>query len=220
MAVPGERPPIRVVLVDDHAMVLEAFRRMLASAADIEVVATAVTAAEAVVAAVEHMPDVVVIDYLLPDDVGAAAAARITATVPSVKVIMLTGSDDPRALRAALAAGCVGYLEKASSHVRLVDAVRAVAAGGTVISPDDLQRLHDEGVEPQASPSGLLTLREREVLLMMAEGWPNRVIAERLFLSVNTVRSHVQTILEKLDAHSKLEAVTAARRRGLIDGAD
>ena len=220
MVEPGERPLIRVVLVDDHVMVLEAFRRMLATAPDIDVVATACTAAAAVVAAVEHAPDVVVIDYVLPDDLGALAAARIVATVPSVKVIMLTGSDDPRALRAALEAGCVGYLQKTSTHGHLVDAVRTVAAGGTVISPEDLQRLHGAGAEPQPSTGGPLTMREREVLLMVAEGWPNRVIAERLFLSVNTVRSHVQTILEKLDAHSKLEAVTAARRRGLIDGAD
>jgi DNA-binding NarL/FixJ family response regulator len=215
-----EKPrTIRVLLVDDHAMVVEAFRRLLAACSDIEVVATAGTAADAVVATVTHTPDVVVVDYLLPDDVGAVAAARIATTMPGVKVIMLTGSDDPRALRAALAAGCVGYLEKTGPHHRLPDAIRIVASGGTVISADDLRRLHAAGVDAQSDGSTLLTLREREVLLMMAEGWANRVIADKLFLTVNTVRSHVQTILEKLDAHSKLEAVTVARRRGLIDGA-
>jgi len=212
------RAVIRVVLVDDHAMVVEAFRRLLETARDIEVVATVGTAADAVVATVQHAPDVVIIDYVLPDDDGAVAAARITAAMPSVRVIMLTGSDDPQALRSALAAGCVGYLEKTGSHDRLAAAVRAVAAGGTVISPDDLQRLHAAGAQTPPTADATLTLREREVLLMVAEGWPNRVIAERLFLSVNTVRSHVQTILEKLDAHSKLEAVTVARRRGMLGG--
>jgi len=207
---------IRVVLVDDHEMVAESFERMLATMPDIQVVAVAGTAAAAVAAANEHVPDVIVMDYLLPDDLGAVAATRIRSEHPQIKILMLTGSDDPRGLAAALKAGCVGYFQTTGAFRELPAAIRAAAAGGVVISPQDLERL---AAHPQASAASTasLTRREREVLVLVAQGLPNRAIAERLFLSVNTVRTHVQTILDKMGAHSKLEAVRLAESHGLLD---
>lgn len=207
---------IRVVLVDDHEMVAESFERVLATTGDIEVVAVAGTAAAAVAAAKEHIPDVIVMDYLLPDDLGAVAATRIRSEHPQIKIVMLSGTDDPRALASALNAGCVGYFQKTRALRELPAAIRAAAAGGAVISPQDLERL---GAQPQAlgTSTASLTRREREVLVLVAEGLPNQAIAERLFLSLNTVRTHVQTILHKMGAHSKLEAVRVAEKHGLLD---
>ena len=213
-AIVGEER-IRVVLVDDHDMVAESFRRILATSADIDVLAVAGTAAAAVEAARAHRPDVIVMDHRLPDGRGSAAAARIRSELPDIRIIMLTGTDDPDALAEALAAGCVGYFEKTSAFDELPAAIRAAAAGGAVISPHHLDRLQQHG--RSAGPADArLTPREREVLLLVAQALPNAAIAARLSLSVNTVRTHVQAILDKLGAHSKLEAVTMARRRGLL----
>ncbi|HEX3607057.1 MAG TPA: response regulator transcription factor [Candidatus Dormibacteraeota bacterium] len=206
---------IRVLLVDDHAMVAEGFRRLLDATGDIEVVAMASTAVAAAEAAVEHRPDVVLMDYRLPDGPGTAAAARIRAEVPGARVIMLTGSDEPDALRAALAAGCVGYLEKTGPLDRLPAAIRAAAAGESVISPHHLAQLSAEPAAP-APRHLLLTRRELEILRLVAEGMSNQMIADAAVVSIHTVRTHIQAILEKVGAHSKLEAVTIARRQGLL----
>ena len=207
--------PIRVLLIDDHEMVVESLRRLLETTPDIDVVAVAGTAQSGLDAAIEHRPDVAMVDYRLPDADGAVTTTRILQAVPEVRVVMLTGSDEPPALRAALAAGCVGYLEKSSAPERLAAAIRSAAAGQTVISSEHLDRLRKEGAARLAQ--GELTARELDVLQRMGEGLSNQAIADCLFLSVNTVRSHAQTILEKLGAHSKLEAVTVARRHGLLD---
>jgi DNA-binding NarL/FixJ family response regulator len=205
---------IRVLVVDDHEMVAESFRRVLEREDDIEVVAMAVTAAEAFEQAVAHRPDVILMDYLLPDGDGAATTVRIREDLPDVKVVLLTGSDIEAALPMALRAGCVGYLEKTSALEALAPAVRSAAEGEIVISPPDLTRLVSE--PPAEGAVDALTAREHDILTLMAEGLPNQAIADRLTLSVHTVRTHVQTVLAKLGAHSKLEAVAVARRRGLL----
>jgi DNA-binding NarL/FixJ family response regulator len=205
--------PIRVVIVDDHTMVAESFQRLLDAQPDIEVVGLASGLQEAISAATRHRPDVILMDYALPDGDGAAATLAVRAVLPSTKVLLLTGSDGSMALPAALEAGCVGYIEKTAAVDTLVQAVRAAAAGEVVLSHRDLGRLM--GPRPERGPE-VLTPREREVLTLVAEGLPNRTIAERLTLSLNTVRTHVQAVLTKLGAHSKLEAVAIARRRGLI----
>jgi DNA-binding NarL/FixJ family response regulator len=131
-----------------------------------------------------------------------------------VKVVLLTGSDDPGALLRAVDAGCVGYLDKAKDLGELAVAIRAAASGHVVISASDLAEL-----VPTRRTEGLaaLTARERAVLHLVAQGLTNKVIADQLVLSIHTIRTHVQTILMKLDAHSKLEAVAIARRRRLLD---
>jgi DNA-binding NarL/FixJ family response regulator len=208
-------PTIRVVIVDDHEMVADSFRRALGAEDDIEVVATVGTAAKAFEAALAYSPDVMLMDYLLPDMDGAAATARIREQVPEVKVVLLTGSALDEVLAGALAAGCVGFLEKTSALDKLASAIRAVASGEVLISAPargGLGRRERATTGPTA-----LTEREREVLALVAEGLSNRAIAERLTVSVHTVRSHVQRVLEKLSAHSKLEAAVVARKRGLLE---
>jgi DNA-binding NarL/FixJ family response regulator len=202
---------IRVMLVDDHQMVSQSLRVVLEQEPDIEVVATAGSVTDAIAAASAHQPDVILMDYYLPDGDGLTAAAQIAASDPRIKIILLTGSDDPHALGRAVEAGCLGYLDKVGSLEDLAPAVRAAAAGHVVISADHLGQLL-----PSASGPAALTKREREILYLVAEGRTNQAIATQLVLSVHTVRTHVQTILAKLGAHSKLEAVAVAQRRRLL----
>ena len=202
---------IRVLLVDDHKMVSQSLQMILEQEADIEVVAVARSVMDAVAAAEAHRPEVILLDYYLPDGDGLSAASQIRARDPGIKIILLTGSDDPHALGRAVEAGCVGYLDKVGSLEDLAPAVRAAAAGHVVISAEHLVQL-----VPGATGPVTLTKREREILYLVAEGGTNKAIAAELFLSIHTVRTHVQTILEKLDAHSKLEAVAIAKRRRLL----
>jgi DNA-binding NarL/FixJ family response regulator len=205
---------IRVVIVDLE-MVAEGLAAVLNTTTDISVVATAPSADAAVAAVADHRPSVVLLEYHLPDGDGAAATRRILSEDPSVKVVVLATTDDPVPLRRAIEAGCTGYLHKAASRADLTAAVRAANAGQIVISPARLRSLLPQDPHHVDSP---FTSRELEILRLMGEGLTNKAIAERLVLSVHTVRSHVQAVLAKLGAHSKLEAVVAARRRGLITG--
>jgi DNA-binding NarL/FixJ family response regulator len=203
--------PIRLMLVDDHDMVAQGLKIILEDEPDIDVVAVANSAAQAVAIATTARPDVILMDYYLPDGNGASAAARIRSDNPNIKVVLLTGSDDPDALQRAVDAGCAGYLDKSGPLDELAAAVRVAAAGHVVISAEDLSRL-----VPRTREGTVLTEREREVLFLIADGLTNQAIAARLVLSVHTVRTHVQTILGKLGAHSKLEAVATAKRRRLL----
>jgi DNA-binding NarL/FixJ family response regulator len=203
--------PIRLMLVDDHDMVAQGLKIILEDEPDIDVVAVANSAAQAVAIATTARPDVILMDYYLPDGNGASAAARIRSDNPNIKVVLLTGSDDPDALQRAVDAGCAGYLDKSGPLDELAAAVRVAAAGHVVISAEDLSRL-----VPRTREGTVLTEREREILFLVADGLTNQAIAARLVLSVHTVRTHVQTILGKLGAHSKLEAVATAKRRRLL----
>jgi DNA-binding NarL/FixJ family response regulator len=205
--------PIRLMLVDDHDMVAQGLKIILEDEPDIDVVAVANSAAQAVAIATTARPDVILMDYYLPDGNGASAAARIKSDNPNIKVVLLTGSDDPDALQRAVDAGCAGYLDKSGPLDELAAAVRVAAAGHVVISAEDLSRL-----VPRTREGTVLTEREREILFLIADGLTNQAIAARLVLSVHTVRTHVQTILGKLGAHSKLEAVATAKRRRLLGG--
>lgn len=215
MSASAEQSDITVLLVDDHEMVAESFRRVLVAAGDIEVIGVVGTAADALAVAIDHHPDLILMDYVLPDTNGATAAREILARVPDAKILLLTGSEDRAALTAAVDAGCVGYLEKTNALDKLVAAVHAAAAGEVVLSPDELGRVaaRRDAVGVGASR---LTPRELEILDLLGEGLSNQAIADRLTLSINTVRTHVQTVLTKLRAHSKLEAVAIATRRGLL----
>jgi DNA-binding NarL/FixJ family response regulator len=206
--------PIRLLFVDDHAMVIDTFCRALDREDDITVIATATTAGDAYDAALAHQPDVILMDYVLPDGNGVTAAARILAELPDSKVILLTGSGAGHGLRAAVTAGCVGYLDKTGSLDKVISAVRAVASGAVIMSREDLTRLIPD---PADSRARALTTREREILGLVADGLPNLAIAEHLTLNVTTVRKHVQNMLTKLHAHSRLEAVAVARRIGVLD---
>jgi DNA-binding NarL/FixJ family response regulator len=205
--------PIRVAIVDDHAMVAESLKRLLEAEHDMQVVALAVNVAGAIEAARMCQPDVIVMDYGLPDGDGVSATTIIRNELPRMKVLLLTGSSSPDIVVAALDAGCVGYVEKTNAAASLTSAVRSVFAGEAVLPQAKLGRLLARG---DSGPSEILTKREHEILARVEGGASNKTIAAELTVSLNTVRTHVQSILKKLGAHSKLEAVSVAREQGVL----
>ncbi len=212
-----ESEALRVVIIDDHLAFAESLARLVADEADISVVGIAKTAAEALQLVDDSKPNVALVDYAMPDRDGVEVASAIKAAHADVMVVMLTGAADDTVLLAAIEAGCSGFLTKDRAAGEIVDAVRAAAAGEALISPAMLARLLPKLSPTRRAVGSDLTDREREILLLLAEGHANKVIASQLFLSVNTVRNYVQSVLTKLGAHSKLEAVSTAVREGIID---
>jgi len=211
-----ETAPIRVLLVDDHQMFVESVARLL-SGEGIDVVATASTGEEGVRLAQDVAVDVAVIDYRLPDTNGVNVARRIHAVRPATKLLILTGAEDSTVLIDAIEAGCSGFLTKDKAFKELLVAVQTANAGEAYIPHELLSGLLPRLSRTYRGIGADLTQREREVLGLVAEGLSNQAIANRLVLSINTVRNHVQSLLNKLDAHSKLEAVAIATREGLLD---
>ena len=209
-------PPIRVLLVEDHEMVAQSFLTLLAAEDDIDMLGVAQDAAAARREAAALQPDVILMDYDLPDGNGIDSAKDIKAAVPDVRIIILTGSSDERILPAAIEAGCSGYLTKTKGIDELIAAVRSAHDGNAVIPEAMLGRLVSSPPRESAGIGGDLSEREREVLTLLAEGLATKAIAEQLYLSVHTVRNHIQRILMKLDAHSKLEAVAIALREDIV----
>jgi DNA-binding NarL/FixJ family response regulator len=206
---------ISVLVVDDHRLMAESLAAALASEPDLEVVGIAGTSEEAVDLVRSEHPGVVLMDFRLPDTDGANAAAEVRAVDPSARVVMLSGFNDDTALNRAIDAGCSGFIHKTADLDTVVDAVRRAASGEPIFSATDLSRLVRQlrGETPVGSD---LTTREREVLQLLAEGATTEALADRLFISKHTARSHVRNILAKLGAHSKLEAVAIALRAGLV----
>ena len=206
---------IRVVIVEDHLMFSQALRSALDDSDDIAVAATAETGAAGIAAVAKHNPDVVLLDYRLPDQDGIETARMMKAQSPASRVVMLTAASDDDVLRRAIQAGCSGYLTKDQTIDELTLAVRAAYNGEALISPELLSRLlHRLG--DRTRPGSDLTSRETEVLRLLAEGFSNQAIAADLGIRLATVRNHVQSVIGKLQAHSKLEAVATALRLGLI----
>lgn len=211
--------PTRVLIVDDHEMVAQGLSEVLATEDDIEVVGRAGTVRDARRMAAQFSPDVVVMDYRLPDGDGLTATAAIRGHDPETAVVMVTASDHDTVVAAAIEAGCSGFVAKDRAAQDVVTAVRAAARGEAGFPAAVLGRLlHRSSAAPRAK--GALTPRELEVLQLLAEGLSTREIAERFVLSISTVRNHVQNILSKLDAHSKLEAVSVAMRQGIVGRPD
>jgi two-component system response regulator DevR len=214
---PGALPLIRVLIVDDHEILAEGVRRLLDSCADIKVVDVVGTLSDAVETSMRLHPDVVLMDYQLPDGDGVTAVSRIKRESPHVQVVMLTGSgDDERLARRAFEVGCSGFLGKSRSVEDLLAVVRAAYAGEVLITPSMLLRLLPKVTHQYDGVGVGLSRRELEVLGVMAEGGTDKDIASRLFVSLNTARKHTQNIIRKLGAHSKLEAVVIAVREGVI----
>ena len=205
-----------MLVCDDHRVVAEGLSMVLGAQPDLEVVGVAGTVAEVCELAASLRPDVVLMDFALPDGDGVAATAAIKLARPEVKVVMLTSFVDVDVLVAAIDAGCSGFVTKHKAGEELTAAVRLAAEGEALVSPDMLARLLPR-LRPSYHGVGAdLTPREREVLDLLAQGESKEAIAQRLFLSANTVRNHIQNILGKLGAHSRLEAVATATREGLI----
>ena len=213
----AEDTTVGVLIVDDHRMFSESLARLLTDEDGIEVLGVAGTGSDAIDMADRLHPNVVLMDYQLPDRDGVAATLEVKHRNPSVMVVMLTGSTEDRVLLAAIDAGCSGFLTKDRAAAEVVHAVRAAAVGEALISPALLARLLPKLNRTQRSLGEDLSDREREILGLLSRGMTNKVIAGELFLSVNTIRNHVQSVLAKLGAHSKLEAVSTAVREGIID---
>jgi DNA-binding NarL/FixJ family response regulator len=213
---------IGVLIVEDHQVLAEGLELALERHADLDVVGWAGTVAAAIELAREKRPQVVLMDFHLPDGTGAEAALRIRNELNEAAIVFLSADSSEDALMAAIESGASGYLVKSGAAAQVADAVRRAAEGEMLIPAATLagllarqrQRQREEAAFQHMA--GQLTPREREILQLMAQGLDNRAIAERLFISFTTVRGHVQNILEKLEAHSKLEAVARANQHGLI----
>jgi DNA-binding NarL/FixJ family response regulator len=228
----AEPAPVRVLLVDDEAMVRSGLAMLLTAEPDLIVVGEAADGAEAVEETARLQPDVVVMDVRMPGTDGVAATRVLTSDsfldrVPNVPaVLVLTTFDEDAAVHAALRAGASGFILKSSAPKVLADAVRSLARGGGWLDPDVTRRLLTEfGRQPDPSappPERLqqLTRREREVLVAVAHGLTNSEIARRLFLSEATVKTHVHRIFLKLGVSERAQAVTAAFKSGLVKPTD
>ena len=213
-----DQKAIRVLIVEDHQMVGQLMERVLEEEPDIRVAGRVTTIADAHDRLASEPVDVVLMDYHLPDGDGITAATRIRSEHGSTRVVIVTGAADDYLLKAALSAGCSGYLRKDEAAESLAVAVRAAHAGSSAVSPDMLSRMFDTlDKKSKLEDGNTLSGREMDVLRLLANGLSNDSIAESLFISVNTVRNHTQNILEKLQAHSKLEAVTKAIKLGLVN---
>jgi DNA-binding NarL/FixJ family response regulator len=220
----GPREPIRVLVVDDHALFRRGLQMVLEQEEDIEVVGEAGDGSEAVDKAADAIPDIVLMDVRMPKRGGIDACTAIKDAVPSCKIIMLTISDEEADLYDAIKAGASGYLLKEISIEEVATAIRAVNEGQSLISPSMASKLLTEfasmikrGDERQQVPTPRLTDREMEVLKLVAKGMNNRDIAKQLFISENTVKNHIRNILEKLQLHSRMEAVVYAVREKLLE---
>ncbi|WP_407649476.1 response regulator transcription factor [Goodfellowiella coeruleoviolacea] len=204
-----------MVLVEDHDMVAEAIALALEQTADIQIVAKSRSIAAALVDTHQCEPDVVLLDRRLPDGDGITAISKLTAAAAGVRVLVLTGEATAAVAARVAEAGGAGVLLKSSRLDELQTAVRQVAAGEVVYGSGLLAGVLD--VLAHRGRGGLaLTAREHETLLLMADGASTEQISERLGVARNTARNHVQRVLEKLGARSKLEAVAIARREGLL----
>jgi two-component system NarL family response regulator len=216
--------PIRVLIVDDHALFRRGLIQVLQFEEGIEVVGEAEDGEDAIKKAEEHAPDVLLMDVRMPRVSGIEATRRLAETMPTMKILMLTVSDEEDDLYEAIKAGATGYLLKEISIEEVADAVRAVMQGQTLISPSmasklimEFNNLAKRADEKQQVPAPRLTDRELEVLKLVAKGLTNRDIADALYISENTVKNHVRNILEKLHLHSRMEAVIYAVKEKLLD---
>jgi len=214
------RPPIRVLIVDDHPMVREGLRSML-SVPEIEVVGEAGTAEEAMARAAEQSPDVVMLDIQLADADGLAVLRRLKAATPQTSVLIVTMHANAEFVREAVRSGAAGYVLKGITRRELVAAVRAVREGESVLDPAVLKDALGarDGAGPRATaPSDLepLTRIETEVLRLLTEGLTNREISERMRWSLGTAKKYVQRVLEKLRVSDRTQAAVEAVRRGLV----
>jgi DNA-binding NarL/FixJ family response regulator len=212
---------IRVLVVDDHAVVRSGLRRLLDAEPDIETVGEAPNADRAVFEAIETQPDVVLMDLVMPEKGGIEGMPAVLQAVPEARVLVLSMQDDPRYVREAFAAGASGYVLKEAADAEVVDAVREVANGGRYVHPALGARLvaaeAEERAEAEQDP---LSDREHEVLRLLALGHTNQEIAKMLYLSVRTVETHRAHIMQKLRLETRAELVRYAIEHGLLEAGE
>ena len=204
------------MIVEDHRVVAEGLAALIDSQNDLKVVGNVGTVGECAERASELHPDVVLLDFRLPDGTGADAAAMIREVEPAVKMIFLTREDSDAARFAAVQSGASAFIHKSKAAAEVVEAIRDVARGKMLITPRTISTLlaKRRAIETQLER---LTPREKEVLRLIAEGLSSRSIAAELGISYTTVRTHIRSLGSKLGVHSKLEAIVKARELGLIN---
>jgi len=207
---------VRVLIVEDHQIVADGLTALLNDQKDMTVVGNVGSVAESAAAAAELLPDIVLLDFRLNDGTGADAAAAIRRVAPNAKHIFLTREDSDVARFAALESGASGFIHKSRAAGEVVDAIRKVAAGGTLITPSSIAALINRRRQTDSQRESL-TPREKEVLRLMAEGTSSRDIANKLGISYATVRTHIRSLDSKLGVHSKVQAIVKARELALID---
>ena len=200
---------IRVLIVDDHAVVRRGLEQLIGSASDIEVVGTASDGNEAVDATRRVRPDVILMDVSMPGGDGIEATRRITADQPEVHVVMLTSFADQKKVVDAIAAGASGYLLKDGDPDEVAAAVRAAYAGGAPLDPKAARLLIDAQRRPHADP--LLSVREREVLALVVDGLANKQIARKLGIAERTVKAHLTAVFQRLGVADRTQAALWAR---------
>ncbi len=207
--------PIRVMLVDDHSVVRSGLSAFLYVFDDLELVAEAKDGKEAIQICEKIMPDVILMDLMMPVMDGAAATKIIRQKWPGIQVVALTSFKEDELVQAALQAGAIGYLLKNVSADELANAIRSAYIGRPTLAPEATQALIHAAVNPGKQDYGL-TNREEEVLTLMTDGMSNIEMAEKLFVSRSTVKFHVSSILSKLGVSSRTEAVAMALQQKLV----
>ena len=204
---------IRVLIADDHGVVRDGLAGVIAAQPDLEVVATAENGAAAIESCRSSTPDVVLMDLEMPVLDGIEATRAIRAELPGTAVLVLTSFADARRITAALEAGAAGYLLKDASAEDVVRGIRAAAAGGAPLDPQAARLL----LEARAAPDPLegISTREREVLALLLDGLPNKLIAQRLGISEKTVKTHLTNVFRRIGVTDRVQAVLWVERRGL-----
>jgi len=209
---------VRVLIVDDHAVVRSGLRLLLQAEDDLEPVGEAGTAREAIFQARELKPDVILMDVVMPDGNGLDAIPTLLHEHPETKVLMLSMQDDPQYVRQAFSAGASGYVLKEAADTEVVSAIREVARGGRYVNPELGARLvAAETEERKRAEDDPLSEREREVLRMLALGHTNQEIAKQLYISVRTAETHRAHVMQKLRLSSRAELVRYALDQGLLE---
>ena len=201
---------IRVLLAEDHAVVRTGLLQLLGDIDDVEVIGAATGGEEAVALAAEHRPDVVLMDLEMPGMDGTEATRRIRSANPGVNVVVLTAFSDRERILEAIDAGAVGYLLKDAEPDELIRGLHAAARGESPLAPRAAQALVAARAEQQAVPE--LTPREREVLALLADGLPNKLIARRLDISEKTVKAHLTNIFQRIGVTDRTQAALWAQR--------
>jgi DNA-binding NarL/FixJ family response regulator len=211
-------PKIKILVVDDHALMRDGIKAMLSLHDDIEIVGEASEGKEAVELAEELHPDVIIMDIAMPFMDGLEATRRITKKNGKIKVLVLTQHNNREYILSAIKAGAAGYVPKRALGNELVSAIRAVHRGESFLYPTAAAVLIDDyRQKADVEPFDSLTAREREVLKLIAEGYTSREIANLLFISLKTVTGHRTKIMEKLDLHNRAELIKYAVRKGLVN---
>ncbi|MGI5291170.1 response regulator transcription factor [Nonomuraea polychroma] len=208
---------IRVLVADDQALIRASFRRLIDSAPGFQTVGEAATGAQAVTASARDRPDLVLMDVRMPEMDGIEATRRICADYPQTRVLMVTTFDLDEYVYGALQAGAAGFLLKDTPPAELIRSMNVIASGESLLAPTATRRLIQRFVNPPSRAGGLdITEREREVLVLVARGMSNAEIAQSLYVSLSTVKTHVSNLLTKLDARTRVHLVIAAYEAHLV----